>query len=352
MSLMGSPASSKVTVRPNSQVSAILQQIVKDAQNMGAKDQGFISQQLAGFNQNQDAALRNLASSGVLNQVADMYTPRTQMGLDQLSGLAQQYQSMLDGGSNQLNAQNVNNFRDTLNSSNLAQRTGKAAANVSLGNGSDSGSLRRASAQGANLNSANTNLSRAVEGQNIGINSLLGNAAFQRGVLGAQAGLANQNLNLGAQGVNATQKAIQNKLMAGNLQQQQDQLQANLNWENAIGQNQYAWNQLNNQLNVLNSVSPMAGYTIKNAAPGVDYGSQLLGAGMTGLGIAGRLGAFTPNQQTQNAWNSYNATGGQSGMAGPMIGGGNLSQQAGQSNWLSGMGSNILGGVLGAFGAN
>lgn len=352
MSLMGSAASSKVSVRPDSRVDAILKQIVQNAQNMNASDQGFIAKQLAGFNQNQDAALRNLASSGVLNNISDMYTPRTQMGLDQMNNLAQQYQSMLDGGSNQLSAQNVNAFRDTLNNSNLAQRTGKAAANVSLGNGSTSGSLRRASAQGANLNSANTNLSRAVEGQNIGINSLMNNAAFNRGVLGAQMGLANSNLNLGAQGVNASQKALQNQLLAGNLQQQQDQLQADMNWENSIGRNQYGWNQLNNQLNVLNSVSPMAGYTVKNAAPGVDYASQLLGAGMTGLGIAGRLGAFTPSQQTQNAWNSYSATGGQSGMAGPMIGGGNLSQQQGQSNWLSGVGSNILGGVLGAFGAN
>lgn len=349
MSLFGKPAKTKVTVAPDARVDAILRQIVQDAQAMGRNDPGFIARQGAGFNQNQDAALRNLASSGVLNQIDQMYTPRTQQGLDQLNSLAQQYQSL---AGNQIGAKDVNNFRDSLSNSALAQSTGKASANVSLGNGSDSGSLRRAAAQGNALNSANTNLSRSASGQALGINNLMANNAFQRGVLGAQTALAGQNIGFGAQGVQAANQAIQNQLTAGNLQQQQDQAMANLNWENAIGQRQHGWNQLNNQLNVLNSVSPMAGYTINNVQPGQSTGQQLLGAGMTGLGIAGKLGAFSPNAQTQNAWNSYNATGGQSGMAGPMIGGGNLSQQGGQSNWLSNYGGNILSGVLGAFGAS
>ena len=348
MSLFGSSAKSKVTVAPSSQVDALLRQIVSNAQGMNNGQ--FISREMAGFNQNQNAALSGLANSDVQKQLAALYTPRTQQGLDQMNTLAQRYQSMANGGG--VTGQAVNDYSKSLNNSALAQATGKAASNVSLGNGSDSGSLRRASAQGAALASANTNLSRSIDGKNMGINNLQNNEAFQRGILGAQTGLAGQNLNLGAQGVQATQQAIQNQLLAGNLQQQQDQAQANLNWENAIGSRQFGWNQLNNQLNVLNSVSPMAGYTIKNAQPGVSQGQQLLGAGMTGLGIAGRLGAFTPNAQAQNAWNSYNASGGQSGMAGPMIGGSNLSNQQSQNNWLSTAGNNILGGVLGAFGAN
>ncbi|AHI60798.1 DNA ejection protein [Escherichia phage KBNP1711] len=347
MSLFGSSAKSKVTVAPSSQVDALLRQIVSNAQGMNNGQ--FVGREMAGFNQNQSAALSGLANSDVQKQLAALYTPRTQQGLDQMNTLAQRYQSMANGG---VTGQAVNDYSKSLNNSALAQATGKAASNVSLGNGSDSGSLRRASAQGAALASANTNLSRSIDGKNMGINNLQNNEAFQRGILGAQTGLAGQNLNLGAQGVQATQQAIQNQLLAGNLQQQQDQTQANLNWENAIGNQQFGWNQLNNQLNVLNSVSPMAGYTIKNAQPGVSQGQQLLGAGVTGLGIAGRLGAFTPNAQTQNAWNSYNASGGQSGMAGPMIGGSNLSNQQSQNNWLSTAGNNILGGVLGAFGAN
>ena len=348
MSLFGSSAKSKVTVAPSSQVDALLRQIVSNAQGMNNGQ--FVGREMAGFNQNQSAALSGLANSDVQKKLAALYTPRTQQGLDQMNTLAQRYQSMANGGG--VTGQAVNDYSKSLNNSALAQATGKAASNVSLGNGSDSGSLRRASAQGAALASANTNLSRSIDGKNMGINNLQNNEAFQRGILGAQTGLAGQNLNLGAQGVQATQQAIQNQLLAGNLQQQQDQTQANLNWENAIGNQQFGWNQLNNQLNVLNSVSPMAGYTIKNAQPGVSQGQQLLGAGVTGLGIAGRLGAFTPNAQTQNAWNSYNASGGQSGMAGPMIGGSNLSNQQSQNNWLSTAGNNILGGVLGAFGAN
>lgn len=349
MSLFGSASKTKTTVAPSSQVDALLKQIVANAQNMNSNDAGFISQQLAGLNPNQQAALSNLANSSTLNQLSGMYTPRTQQGLDQMNTLAQKYSAL---GNNSISADDVNNFSSGLNNSALAQSTGKAASNVSLGNGSDSGSLRRASAQGAALNSANTNLSRSISGKNLGVNALQSNNSFQQGLLNAQTGLAGQNLNLGAQGTQAAQQAIQNQLTAGNLQQQQDQAQADLTWQNAIGSQQYGWNQLNNQLNVLNSVSPMAGYTITNKGAAPNTTQQLLGAGVTGLGIAGRLGAFTPNQQTQNAWNSYNGSGGQSGMAGPMIGGSNLANQNSQNNWLSTAGSNILGGVLGAFGAN
>lgn len=349
MSLFGSASKTKTTVAPSSQVDALLKQIVANAQNMNSNDAGFISQQLAGLNPNQQAALSNLANSSTLNQLSGMYTPRTQQGLDQMNTLAQKYSAL---GNNSISADDVNNFSSGLNNSALAQATGKAASNISLGNGSDSGSLRRASAQGAALNSANTNLSRSISGKSLGVNALQSNNSFQQGLLNAQTGLAGQNLNLGAQGTQAAQQAIQNQLTAGNLQQQQDQAQADLNWQNAIGSQQYGWNQLNNQLNVLNSVSPMAGYTITNKGAAPNTTQQLLGAGVTGLGIAGRLGAFTPSQQTTNAWNSYNASGGQSGMAGPMIGGSNLSNASGQSNWLSTAGSNILGGVLGAFGAN
>ncbi len=349
MSLFGSASKTKTTVAPSSQVDALLKQIVANAQNMNSNDAGFISQQLAGLNPNQQAALSNLANSSTLNQLSNMYTPRTQQGLDQMNTLAQRYQDLANSS---ISASDVNKFSSGLNSSALAQATGKAASNVSLGNGSDSGSLRRAAAQGAALNSANTNLSRTISGKNLGVDALRSNSSFQQGLLNAQTGLAGQNLNLGSQGTQAAQQAIQNQLTAGNLQQQQDQTQADLNWQNAIGSQQYGWNQLNNQLNVLNSVSPMAGYTITNKGASPNTSQQILGAGVTGLGIAGRLGAFTPSQQTQNAWNSYNASGGQSGMAGPMIGGSNLSNQSNQNNWLSTAGSNILGGVLGAFGAN
>ena len=63
MSLFGKSASSKTTVAPSSQVDALLKQIVANAQNMQNNDPGFISQQLAGFNGNQQGALNNLAVS-------------------------------------------------------------------------------------------------------------------------------------------------------------------------------------------------------------------------------------------------------------------------------------------------
>ena len=170
MSLFGKSASNKITVAPSSQVDALLKQIVANAQNMQNNDQGFISQQLAGFNGNQQGALNNLAASTTQKQLADMYTPRTQQGLDQLNSLAQQYQNIVNGGG--LTADGVNNFSKGLNNSALAQATNKAASNVSLGNGSDSGSLRRAAAQGAALNRSNTNLSRTINRKNMGISAI------------------------------------------------------------------------------------------------------------------------------------------------------------------------------------
>lgn len=349
MGLFGGASSSKTTVRPDSRVEDLLRQIVQNAQNQQANDSGYTNRELAGLNDYQNSALQNMINSGVLNQVSDMYTGRTQQGLDQMNQLASQYQNMAGKG---IGANDVNQFKSGLNNSALAQSTGKASANVSLGNGSDSGSLRRAAAQGNKLNSANTNLSRSISSGNTAIGNLMDNASFQRGMLGAQGALAGQNVNLGQIGTNAQQQAINNRLQAGNIMQQQSNAENQNNWQNAIGQQQYGWNQLNNQLNVLNNVSPMAGYTIKSTGAAPSVGQQILGAGVTGLGIAGRLGAFTPNAQEQNAWNSYNSNGGQSGMAGPMIGGGSLAQQnPASSGWWNNYGSNIFGGVLGAFGA-
>lgn len=349
MGLFGGSTNTTTTVRPSDQVNNILQNIVSGAQGM--QNQQYIQQQLAGLTPNQQAALQQMITSPQLNQINDMYSPRTQQGLNQMESISANLKNL---AGNQIGAADVKNYQGQLQNSALAKATAAAPSNVSLGTASSNGSLRRAGAVGAQRQSALTNLNRQQNAANMGINNLLSGQSFQRGLLGTQSGIAGQNIGLGAQGTQAGQQAIQNKLNAGNIQQRQDQAQADLNWQNQIGQQQFGWNQLNNQLNVLNQVSPMAGYTIRGSTPGQSVGQQLLGGAITGLGIAGRLGAFSPSQQETNAWNSYNQMGGQSGMNGPMMGGGNLSQQGqqgGQSGFWGNYGSNILGGVLGAFGA-
>lgn len=349
MGLFGGSTSTTTTVRPSDQVNNLLQQIVSGAQGM--QGQQFIDQRLAGLSQNQQAALQQMIQSSALNQINDMYSPRTQQGLNQMESISANLKNL---SNIPIGAADVRAYQGQLQNSALAKATAGAPSNVSLGTANANGSLRRAGAVGAQRQSALTNLNRQQNAANIGINNLLSGQSFQRGLLGTQSGLAGQNISLGAQGTQAGQQAIQNKLSAGNIQQQQNQRQADLDWQNQIGRQQFGWNQLNNQLNILNQVSPMAGYTMTGSTPGQSRGQQLLGAGITGLGIAGRLGAFSPSQQETNAWNSYNNSGGQSGMNGPMIGGGNLSQQGqqgGQNNFWGSYGSNILGGVLGAFGA-
>lgn len=346
--LGGGSQTSTVKVRPDQRVEDILKNVVSQASTM-PNGQQYIQQQLAALTPNQQAALQNMIGSGTLNQINNMYSPLTQQGLNQMEGISN---NLRDLASNAIGAQDVRNYQSSLQNSALAKATAAAPSNVSLGNGQASDSLRRAGTVGAQRTGAVTNLNRQQSAANMGISNLLAGQDFQRGILGTQSGIAGQNLNLGRAGTMAGQQAIQNKLNAGNIMQQQQNQLNNLNWQNQLGQQMFGWNQLNNQLNVLNQVSPMAGYTTKGVTPGASTGQQLLGAGITGLGIAGRLGAFSPSTQEQNAWNSYNATGGQAGMAGPMIGGSNLSQQSPASTGFWGnYGSNILGGVLGAFGA-
>lgn len=344
----GGSQSTTVKVRPDQRVEDILKNIVSQAGTM-TNGQQFIQQQLAGLTPTQQAALQNMIGSGTLNQINNTYSPLTQQGLGQMESISNNLKQLSNSS---IGAQDVKDYQSSLQNSALAKATAAAPSNVSLGNGQASDSLRRSGAVGAQRTSALTNLNRQQNAANMGIANLQAGQNFQRGILGTQSGLAGRNLSLGASGTQAGQQAIQNQLNAGNIMQQQQNAQNNMDWQNQLGSQMFGWNQLNNQLNVLNQVSPMAGYTLKNAAPGMSTGQQLLGAGITGLGIAGRLGAFSPSAQEQNAWNSYNATGGQAGMAGPMIGGGNMSQQSPTSTGFWGnYGSNILGGVLGAFGA-
>lgn len=350
MAFFGSGQKTTTTVKPSAQVDAILRRVIQQTQELNRPgNQQFIDQQMADLTPNQQAALQRMIQSPELQQIQNMYSPLTQQGLNQMENISSNLRNL---SNSPIGAREVVDYKNQMQNSRLAKTTAAAPSNVSLGTAGSSDSLRRSGAVGAQRQSALTNLNRNQAATNAGIGNLLAGQDFQRGLLGTQSGIAGRNVSLGASGTQAGQQAIQNALNAGNIQQQQQNALNNLNWQNQIGRQQFGWNQLNNQLNVLNQVSPMAGYTIKNALPGQSVGQQVLGAGITGLGIAGRMGAFSPSQQETNAWNSYNASGGQSGMAGPMQGGGNLSQQGGQTPGFWGnYGSNILGGVLGAFGA-
>lgn len=321
--------STKTVVAPNANVEKILKDIVSRTQGM---DDSFISQQLAQMNPTQIEALNKLADSGQVNQISNLLMNQGIQGFEQQQNAANQYQNLIN---NQTTGADIQKRVGQL------QRQGGLLSNVNT-QGKNSGiqsmfsddpSARRAANRtGSNIDAANA----LSQGRNL-LNREISNDAqrsqIAQSIIGAGNTIGQNNINLGNQGVNLNSLATQNLLNVGNQYQAQANAQNQMNWQNANGAAQNAWDQLNNRLNVANSINGMVGYTSKGSAPGQSVGQQLLGAGITGIGVAGKLGAFDSLGKTYNAWDSYNSNGGQSGVAGPMIGGGNLSNQPQQSFW-------------------
>lgn len=296
MGLFGGKSSSKTEVKPDSRVEKLLKGIADTTNNM---DMGsYIQHQYAGLNDNQNAALQGLSNNFDLNQVQQMLSGRTQQGLGQLGNSNDQLNQVLN---NNVGASDVRGFGNDIMGSGTAKIANQQAANKgglsALGN---SGALRAANRNNVQNNAAMTNLGREQQARNMGINTMMGNnqASIANANMGSN--IAGANLGLGMQGMQAGQQATQNQLNAGNLMQQQAQAEANNNWQNAMGAQQFDWNNLNNKLNVLNSLSPMAGYTAENTKAAISPFQQALGAGMTGLGIYGSMGGF----QSGNALSS------------------------------------------------
>ena len=328
----GGSTKTKTTVAPNAKVESLLKNIVNKTEGM---DDSYISQIYAGLNSTQIQALNNLANNGQLNEVSEILMGRTNTGLEQQSNAASQLQNLID---NQTTGSTITN--NTAN----RQRSGALLSNVNAqgkntgltGSMYDDASVRRAANQtGARLDANNA----LTQGQNLNSQEI-GNQASQRQLAQSIIGMGNKigqtNQNLGQQGLDLNNTAISNQLNAGNILQQNDNNQNYYNWQNANGAAQNEWNQLNNRLNVANSINGMVGYTqTTKGNSGVSNMQQLAGAGIAGLGIAGNLGAFKSLGQSNNAWNSYNASGRQSGVAGPTQSGGNLSTGANQSPWYN-----------------
>lgn len=292
MGLFGGSTKTKTEVKPSKQVSSILQDVATRSNNL-ASNMKFTPYELAQMTPAQQGALAQLAASPELQQASALLSGQTQQGLDTLSRSSDLYRQLAGSG---VGAQDVNSFRnsltgaDSLSSRATAQGTNAAGASRNLGN---SAALRSAN----RFNTANTNAlmqnQRGQQAAGIGASTLLGNLGYGQNVAGLQANLGSDSLRLGAQGVQMGQQAIQNQLNAGNQQQQYNQLQNNVAWQNAMGQNMFDWNKINNQLNVLNTISPMAGYSATGTTPNISKFQQLAGAGLTGIGVAGRLGAFS-----------------------------------------------------------
>lgn len=334
MGLFGGAATTTTKVRPAWQTEQILRDVVNRS-NQAAQNQHFIGHEMAPMTSDYQGALAQLAASPELQRAASDLTGRTTTGLENLSASNQAYQNILN---NPVTARAVQDFSKgmtsptSLSSRALSQGTNAGGAVSGLGGSAALRSAGRFNTSNINATMANQ---RGQQMNNLGINTMLGNQRYAGNVAGMQSNLGGTNIGLGGTGVQIGQQALQNQLQAGNLQQQYQQALNQNQWQNSMGSQMFDWNQLNNRLNVLNQVSPMAGYTAKNTTAAPSQVAQLYGAGMTGLGIYGKLGGFNgtdeyntvgneggiPVNQYKNQWYNQGGTGVFNGL-GRMFGGG------------------------------
>lgn len=325
MGLFGGSRKVTTTVTPAKNVENLLRSIVDQTNNMDVGN--YIAQQYAGLNPDEQSALTRLSQNGGLQQALQTYQPLTEKGLGQLEATNEQLSNMAKGG---VNIGDILNARDQGLNSQVAQQAlkqGTAATGALGGALGGNAALRRQSAQNAQNISAITNNQRGQELAGQAIQNEFANRQAQLGNLGLQTGIGQTNLGLGQNVAQLAQQSANNQLMAGQIQQQNQQAQNQMDWQNALGANQFNWNQLNNKLNILNNVSPMAGYTTTGTSPGISKSQQMLGAATTGLGMFGKMGGFqgfgaqNPQGQYLNQFYNNGGTGAFNGL-GTSIGNG------------------------------
>lgn len=318
MSLFGGATTTTQSVKPSSGVSDLLKQIATMTNNMDVGS--YINHNVAGLNSTQLDALSGLTNNDALNQVSNMYGGLTQQGINQYGDANQLLQNIANNG---VTGSQVNDFTsgmlgNALSKNSMAQGTNAGNAAASLGGGAAVRAANKTNT--ANINAINNN-SRQQTLNGMGANVLQGNNTAQLGAANLLGNIAQSNIGLGNQSAALSQTAMTNALNAGNKLQSQQQKEYTNDWQNQMGAQQFDWNQLNNKLNVLNSLSPMAGYTISGITPGASQGQQLLGAGISALGTYGSLGGFsgTGNKNAQgqytNQWYNQGGTGALNGLS-------------------------------------
>ena len=334
MGLFGGATTTKTSVKPSDGVADLLKRIATMTNQMDVGS--YINHDLAGLNSTQQGALDALTQNTALNQVAGMYGDRTQQGINQYGDVNSMLQNLAGNG---VTGQDVKDFTSNmlgnqLNTSAINQGTSAGNAAASLGNGA---AVRAANKTGANNIAAITNNNRQQSMNALGANVLQGNNTAQLGAANLLGNIANTNVGLGNQSAALNQTAMMNALGAGNQQQAQQQAQYTNDWQNAMGAQQFDWNQLNNKLNVLNELSPMAGYTSTGITPGISKSQQLVGAGMSALGTYGSLGGFTGagNVLADGGGNAILNSQGQKQYTNQWYNNGGTGALNGLSNWFS-----------------
>lgn len=315
MGLFGSAAKTKTTVKPAPQVEAILRDVVSRSNNI---DQQFIEHQFAQMTPQQQQAVNTLAQSGNLRQAAGALSPRLTQGIQQITDINKNLQSVVN---TPITVNQALQQSNALRGGTYQSVAGSAASAGGVAN--KFGAAGRAAARrGASQQSARSALNPSFT--NTAINALNANKQADLSTASLASNIAGNNQNLGMQGIQLNQQALQNQLNAGNFMQSYQNAMNTNNFQNANAKALFPWEKINNQLNVLNAVSPMAGYTQTSKGAATPVGQQIASAGMAGLSIYGKLGGFSgadeksisgydqsgkPTYSYDNQWSNSGGTG-------------------------------------------
>ena len=298
MGLFGSAQKSKTTVKPSPQVEKMLRDIASRSQNI---NEDFIAKQFATLTPEEQQAITNYAGSGALTSASAALSPRYQQGIEQMTSINKDLQSVID---KPISAQQVLDQAGTLKQG-LYKGVQQTAANAG-GVSSKFGAAGRAAARrGASQQAARNALNPNAVNQ--AINMAGSNQANLLEGAGRKADIAQFNQQLGQQGIELNNQALQNKLNAGNFMQSYQQAMNTNNWENANNAQLFPWQKAQNQLNVLNQISPMAGYTETTKGAATPIGQQIASAGLGAVSIYGKLGGFSGGEE--NTLSGYNSQG-------------------------------------------
>ncbi|MFX0614049.1 hypothetical protein ABEL47_01635 [Escherichia coli] len=337
MGLFGgsSGTSTKTTVKPAPQVTEELKRIVGDLQNTDFGD--FIARQYAGLTDDQKDAINGIAQSGQLNKASQFLSPQFAKGMQQVADNNKYLQSEANAPVtvDQVLSDRNAALNSTVNKNALSQATTAPSKTLQ-----GSAGARVAMRRNSGFLTAQNAFQRGAEGANSSINQRLQNQSNRVNDLNAMNNIANANVGYGIQGAQLNNQALQNKLQAGNILQQNQQALNDQAYQNANGAALFPYQQLQNKANIMSQVSNMAGYTQYGTQSGESKGQKLLGQGIALVGSYGKMGGFSSNnpfasQTTKNAWNSYASNGGAAGVAGPMPDSSNASDASNSSGGMS-----------------
>ncbi|HCB9835986.1 TPA: hypothetical protein M2Q89_000694 [Escherichia coli] len=287
MGLFGSATKTKTTVKPSPQVASLLKDIA--SRTMNTKDPDFVEHAFARFTPEEQSKLNEVAQSGNQRQIGALLSKRLDVGTAQTNQANTQLQNAINSP---ITAQSVLDESKTMRDSGTYKASQAQAASAGgVANRLGSATARSVARRGSSQQAARSQINPMFN--NLAISNQSNNAAGNINTASNMARIGESNTNLGMQGINQTQQAMQNQINVGNLQQAYDNAQNQNTWMNANNRNLNQWNNLNNKLNVLNDISPMAGYTTYGTGSAPSKAQQLGGAAITGLGIYGKLGGFS-----------------------------------------------------------